>query len=112
MDIGVYMPAEVLADKLQARNDNNTEQAWNLSRWPTRFTEETEHHLFVAVNGLWRGYFTLNREALFNPNDQSVPFTLLFDTRSWIPIRPVPAKRFRGFTYNTPGLKSVGILPA
>jgi len=112
MDIGVCMPAEVLADKLQARNDENTEQAWNLSRWPTRLTEEAEHHLFVAVKGLWRGYFTLSREALFNPNDQSVPFTLLFDTRSWIPIHPVPAKRFRGFTYNTPEVNSAGILPA
>ena len=106
MDIGVCMPAEVLEDKLQARLEHNTEQAWNLSRWPTRFTEEGENHLFVAVNGVWLGYFTLSREALFNPNDQSVPFTLLFDTRSWIPIPPAPTKRFRGFTYNAPRVTS------
>ena len=111
MVIGVCMSAKVLADKLQARKDDNPEQAWNLSRWPTRFTEEGENHLYVAVDGVWRGYFTLSREALYNPNDQSVPFTLLFDTRSWVPIRPVPAKRFRGFTYNAPGVKSAGILP-
>jgi len=102
MDIGIWMSVEVLEDKLQARQENNTEQAWNLSRWPKRFTAEDEHRLFVAVNGAWRGYFTLSHEALFNPNDQSVPYTLLFDTCSWIPIDPVPVKRFRGFTYNVP----------
>ncbi len=106
------MPAEVLEDKLQARLDDNTEQAWNLSRWPTKFTEEGENRLFVAVNGVWRGYFTLSREALFNPSDQTVPFTLLFDTRSWIPICPVPAKRFRGFTYNAPRAKSADTMNA
>jgi hypothetical protein len=106
MDIGVWMSAEVLADKLQARQEDNTEQAWNLSRWPTRFTEEAEHRLFVASKGAWRGYFTLSREALFNPNDRSVPFTLLFDTRTWTPIGSVPAKHFRGFTYNVPIVNS------
>ena len=108
MDIGVWMPAEVLEDKLQARQQANTEQAWNLSRWPTGFSEEGGHHLFVAVNGAWRGYFTLSRDALYNPNDESAPFGLLFDTRTWTPIEPVPVKRFRGFTYNVPPLTSAG----
>jgi len=102
MDIGIWMSAEVLQEKLQARQENNTEQAWNLSRWPKGFTAEGEHRLFVAVQGAWRGYFTLSHEALFNPNDQSVPYTLLFDTCSWTSIDPVPVKRFRGFTYNVP----------
>jgi hypothetical protein len=102
MDIGVWMPAEVLEHKLQAAQEVNSEQAWNLSRWPTGFSQEGEHRLFVAVNGAWRGYFTLSREALFSPNDPSVPFTLLFDTRSWTPIHPVPVSRFRGFTYKVP----------
>ncbi len=111
IDIGVWMSAKVLAGKLQAQQEDNTEQAWNLFRWPTRFTQEGKHHLFVAVNGVWRCYFTLSREALFSPDDQSVPFTLLFDTYSWIPIHSVPAKRFNGLTYNVPIVNSTGILP-
>ena len=111
MDIGVWMSAEVLADKLQARQENNTEQAWNLSRWPKGLTQEGEHRLFVAVNGAWRGYFTLSPEALFNPKDPSAPFTLLFDTCTWTPIGPVPTKRFRGFTYNVPPVTSAGTRP-
>jgi hypothetical protein len=102
MDIGGWMRAEILADKLQARQEDNTEQAWNLSRWPKGFTEEEEHRLFVASEGAWRGYFVLSHEALFSSNDPSTPYTLLFDTRTWTPIRPVPARSFRGFTYNVP----------
>ena len=104
MDIGVWMSAEVLEHKLQARDEHNTEQTWNLTRWPTGFTREGEHRLFVAASGSWCGYFTLSAEALFNPDDQSAPFTLLFDTRSWTTIPLIPAKRFRGFTYNVPQL--------
>ncbi len=110
MDIGVWMSAEVLDHKLHAQQEDNTEQAWNLSRWPTRFTQEDEHRLFVAADGAWRGHFTLSPEALYNPNDPSAPFTLLFDACSWILIPAVPAKRFRGFTYNVPGGESVGAL--
>ena len=51
MDIGIWMSAEVLEHKLQARQENNTEQAWNLSRWPKGFTAEGKHRLFVAVQG-------------------------------------------------------------
>jgi len=112
MNIGVCMLTEVLADKLQARQEDNTEQAWNLSRWPKGFTQDGEHRLFVASKGAWRGYFTLRGEALFNPNDRSVPFTLLFDTRTWTSIRPVPAKRFRGFTYKVPNVNSAATAPA
>jgi hypothetical protein len=104
MDIGVWMSAQVLEHKLQAREEQNSEQAWNLSRWPTGFTQQGEHRLFVAVKGAWRGYFILSSEALLSPNDPSVPFTLLFDTCSWTPIDPVPTKRFRGFTYKVPQL--------
>ena len=106
MDIGVWMRAEVLADKLQAQEEDNTEQAWNLSRWPRGFTAEEENRLFVASEGAWRGYFTLSPEALFSPNDVSAPYTLLFDTCSWTPIHPVPIKHFRGFTYKVPGTNS------
>lgn len=106
MDIGVCMRAEILADKLQAQQQDNTEQAWNLSRWPKGFTKEGRHHLFVASQGAWRGYFALSSEALFSPNDPSTPYTLLFDTRTWTPIPAVPVKHFRGFTYNVPSVDS------
>ena len=103
MDIGVWMSAKVLEHKLNAREEHNTEQTWNLTRWPSGFTQEGEHRLYVASGGNWRGYFILSGEALLNPDDQSAPFTLLFDTQSWTSIPHVPAKRFRGFTYNVPG---------
>ncbi len=100
------MQAEVLEHKLQAQNEVNREQAWNLSRWPSRLSEEKEHRLFVAVNGVWRGYFRLSRDALYHPDDMRTPFTLLFDTRTWALIDPVHVKRFRGFTYNVPPVAS------
>ena len=111
MDIGVWMGPEVLAHKLQARKEDKTEQAWNLTRWPKGFSEDGEHRLFVASKGAWRGYFKLKREALFSPNDFSAPYTLLFDTRTWTPILAVPTKRFRGFTYKVPNVNSDGIPP-
>ena len=97
MDIGVWMRAEVLEHKLQAQNEKNTEQAWNLARWPTRLSEEEDHRLFVAVNGFWRGFFKLSRDALYHPDD---------DTRTWTSIQHVPVKRFRGFTYKVPPLEA------
>ena len=103
MDIGVWMSPEVLEHKLEAREESNPEQAWSLSRWPKGLSEKEEHRLFVASGGYWRGYFKLAKEALYNPNDR-VPFTLLFDTRSWKEIEAVPAKRFRGFTYKVPAV--------
>jgi hypothetical protein len=92
----------LLATNILAADGN--EEGPDLSRWPTGFTAEGEHRLFVAAGGAWRGYFILSPEALFSPNDPSVPFILLFDTCSWTPIDPVPAKRFRGFSYKVPQL--------
>ena len=103
MDIGVRMSKQTLAHKLEARHEKNPEQAWNLSKWPTQFSDPGENRLFVAVEGKWRGYFKLSKDALYNPND-TTPYTLLFDTRTWTTIPPVAVKRFRGFTYKTPTL--------
>lgn len=105
MDIGVWMSRQTLAHKLEARHEKNPEQAWNLSKWPTQFSNPGENRLFVAVEGKWRGYFRLSKDALYNPND-TTPYTLLFDTRSWTTIPPVYVKRFRGFTYKTPTLSA------
>ena len=102
MDIGVCMSPAVLAHKLAARDEPNTEEAWNLAQWPSALSEPGPHRLFIASKGTWRGYFILAPDALFNPRDNRVPFSLLFDTRSWTRIAPVPVKRFRGFTYNVP----------
>lgn len=103
MDIGVWMSKQVLSHKLQARREKNHEQAWNLAKWPTGFSNEEEHRLFVATDGKWIGYFRLSKEALYNPDD-TTPYTLLFDTRTWTRIPTTPVKRFRGFTYKVPSL--------
>jgi hypothetical protein len=107
MDIGVWMTGPVLEHKLEARDERNPEQAWNIARWPSGLSTEgpEENRLFIASEGAWRGYFVLAGEALYNPKDPRTPFTLLFDTRTWTPIHPpVPLTRFRGFTYKVPKL--------
>lgn len=108
MDLGVWMRADVLEHKLEARDERNPEQAWNLGRWPKGLSEPGEHRLFVACNGAWRGYFKLSGDALYNPDDSRTPYTILFDTRSWTRIEPVPVERFRGFTYSVPSVEDGG----
>jgi hypothetical protein len=103
MDVGVWMRPEVLEEKLRARQEKNSEQVWNLSRWPRGFSEGGENRLFVAVKGAWRGYFVLSDEAMINSRD-STAYSLLFDTRTWTPVPPVAVKCFRGFTYKVPRL--------
>ena len=71
---------------------------------PSGFTAEGQHRLSVAAGSAWRGYSILSPEALFSPNDPSLPFTLLSDTCSWTPRDPDPTKRFRSFTYKVPQL--------
>ena len=80
MNLGVWMSKAVLSHKLEARNERNPEQAWNLSKWPSCLSAPGEHRLFVASSGAWRGYFILSKDALLNPDDSTTPFTLLFDT--------------------------------
>jgi hypothetical protein len=104
VDIGICMSASTLDEKLEARDEKNPEHAWNLARWPSGLSEKREHRLFVAVDGAWRGYFKLAKDALYNPEDERTPFTILFDTRTWTPIAPTPATRFRGFTYKVPAI--------
>jgi hypothetical protein len=105
VDIGVWMRLEVLEHKLEACEESNPEEAWNLGVWPSRLSEPGEHRLFVASGGAWRGYFKLSSEALYNPKD-ATPYTILFDTRTWKEIAPIPTKRFRGVTYRVPRLDS------
>lgn len=105
------MAANVLSHKLEGRNHANPEQTWSLTRWPSRLSEPGPHRLFVASAGAWRGYFVLASDALFNPDDPSAPFALLFDARSWHPIPPVPVSPFRGFTYTVPVLSDPDLPP-
>jgi hypothetical protein len=102
MDIGVWMNRSTLAHKLEAQDEKNPEEAWNLARWPEGFSPQQTNRLFVASEGFWRGYFQLSKDALFNPADSKTPYALLFDTRTWAEIKPIPVKRFRGFTYQVP----------
>jgi hypothetical protein len=111
MDIGIWMQPEVLEHKLEARHEKNTEQAWNLSRWPSGFKEGEETRLFVASRDAWRGHFKIT-DALYSRTDSRAQYTLLFDTSTWTPIRPLPVKRFRGFTKRVPKLMPDGtVLP-
>jgi len=102
VDVGVWMSAATFEHKLDGRDEKNPEQAWNMGRWPSRLSEPGPHRLFVACDGIWRGYFRISGEALYNPDDERTPYTLLFDTRTWTEIAPVPVRRFRGFTYDVP----------
>jgi hypothetical protein len=99
------MSRATLNEKLSLRRQPNPETAWNLRNWPTGFTDGETNRLFVAVELAWRGYFTFT-DALFNPRDHAVPYSILFNTKTWTPIRPIEARRFRGFTYNVPSLTS------
>jgi hypothetical protein len=105
MDIGVWMQPAVLEHKLEAQREKNTEQAWNLSRWPTGFKEGEENRLFVANRGAWRGYFKIT-DALMLRVGSRLEYTLLFDTATWTPIDPQPVARFRGYTKRVPSLPS------
>ena len=109
MDIGVSMSREVLADKLSLRESRNPEAAWNLRTWPEGFVQGARNRLFVACGGAWIGYFRIGSHAIVNYQDRATPFTMLFDTRTWTRIEPVPAPRFRGFTYNVPSVDGSGV---
>lgn len=96
------MSRQVFAHKLAFRTSRNPEAAWNLRNWPEGFIDGAENRLFVACEGKWIGYFKLAQDVLWNRADIAAPYTLLFDTRTWTPIKPVAVRRFRGFTYNVP----------
>jgi len=109
MDVGICMSREVLADKLALREGRNPEAAWNLRVWPEGFVEGASNRLFVACGGKWIGYFRMGSDMLYNRHDRATPYTMLFDTRTWTRIEPVPAPRFRGFTYDVPAVGESGV---
>jgi hypothetical protein len=112
MDVGIWMRPEVLEHKLEARNEKNPEQVWQLSRWPSGYKEGETNRLFIASEGAWRGYFILSEGAGLHSYRGKETFTMIFDTRTWTKISPIKAKRFRGFTYRVPKLLLDGtVLP-
>jgi hypothetical protein len=103
MDLGVTMSADMFEDKLEHATDGkNPEATWNTCRLPKRLVPGWNNRLFVALDGLWRGYFPLSGEVLWNPDDPAAPYALIFDTRRWTRISPRPAPRFRGWRYLEP----------
>jgi hypothetical protein len=110
MDIGIQMGWEAFEDKLEERgNPRRSDVTWSLTRLP-RLDDQGENRLFVSVGGAWQGYFILKNEILWSPEDSRCPYALIFDTRTWVEIRPVKTRRFRGFTYDTP--KPEDVVPA
>ena len=102
------MSWEVLEDKLEQREGvGRFEATWQLTRLPTKLAKEGANYLFVSVGGKWQGYFTLKDEVLWNPEDTRAPYSLVFDTRTWVDMKPQATKRFRGFTYDTPALERI-----
>lgn len=108
MHIGIHTRWEILEDKLEQREDRRrTTATWQITRLPEKLSKEGPNYLFVAVDGIWQGYFTLTNEILYSPEDKRCPYSLVFDTRTWVDIKPVKTKRFRGFTYNIPSPEEV-----
>lgn len=100
MDLGVTMSAEVLEDKLEeARERGRREATWNTKRLPSRLTPGWTNRLFVACAGRWVGYFPLSGDVLWNPEDASAPYALIFDAARWTRLAPIPTPRFRGWRY-------------
>lgn len=110
MDLCVVMSPEVFDHKREEANDGRGPMAtWITRRLPRRLEAGWSNRLFVAVGGLWRGYFPLSGDLLWTPEDAAAPYTLIFDPRGWVPIPPAPAPRFRGWRYLDPA--TMGIPP-
>ena len=99
MDLGVWMSRGVLEHKRDA--SEHATQAWNMKELPDELSHSPgPHRLFVAVDGKWCGFFVLQPWVHRNPNDQTAPWTLVFDANTWTDIQPQPAPpRDRGTGY-------------
>ena len=94
------MIPEVFEEKLEEGEDRRRDMAtWNTRRLPTRLTPGWTNRLYVASAGVWQGYFELSGDVLWNPEDDSAPYALIFNPRHWTPIAPEPVARFRGWRY-------------
>jgi hypothetical protein len=106
--IGIHTSWDILEGKIEQRDEpHRTTATWQLTRLPEKLSKEGPNYLFFAVGGIWQGYFTLKNEILWNPEDKRAPYSLVFDTRTWVEIKPLKTKRFRGFTYNVPSPEEI-----
>ena len=114
MDLGIVMRGEVLHDKRADGRAGRAVATWNTRRLPTRVTPGWTNRLFVACAGWWRGSFPLSGDVLWNPQDETAPYALIFDPRHWTPIAAVPSPRFRGWRYldAPPGTAATSSPPA
>jgi hypothetical protein len=108
MNMGVWMSRGVLAHKRDASED--AAQVWNMKALPDELSRSPEpHRLFVAVDGLWHGFFVLQPWVHRNPNDDTYPWTLVFDANTWTAVTPEPApprNRDLGYTLDVPQVTS------
>lgn len=100
MILAVVMRGEVLLDKIEDGSVRGRKVAtWNTRLLPKRLTPGWTNRLFVASQGKWRGHFPLSGDLLWNPDDETAPYALIFDPRRWTPIASLPAPSFRGWRY-------------
>jgi hypothetical protein len=100
MFLAIVMRSEVLSDKIEdGRLHGRKVATWNTRQLPKRLTPGWSNRLYVASHGKWRGHFPLSGDVLWNPDDETAPYALLFDPRRWTPIASLPAPSFRGWRY-------------
>lgn len=91
---------EVLQDKrAEAKKGPGRLATWSTKRLPKKLDRGWLNRLYVACRGRWQGYFPLSGEVLWNPKDETAPYTLILDARGWKPIKPTPVPPFRGWRY-------------
>jgi len=100
VDLAVTMNPAVLEDKLEDAQDGRRVLAvWNTKRLPKKLTPGWTNRLFVAAAGRWRGFFPLSGDLLWNPDDETAPYGLVFNARVFRRLPPVPVAGFRGWKY-------------
>jgi hypothetical protein len=102
MDVGVYWSPAVLEHKLERRGlPGHHEEVWNCRHLPKGLgIDASGDRLVIASEHRWVGAFRLATDVLFNPNDPSCPYALIFEVGSWTVLpSPQPCKPFRGWKY-------------
>ena len=70
--IGIHTRWEILEDKLERReHPRSTKETWQLTRLPEKLSPEGGNRLFVAVDGVWQGYFVLEDGYPLQPRGQA-----------------------------------------
>lgn len=102
MDIGVYWSPAVLEHKLERHHlPGPHEEVWNCRHLPKGLgLDPSGDRLVIGSQRRWIAAFRLATDVLFNPDDPSCPYALIFDARSWVVFpSPQPCKPFRGWKY-------------